>query len=51
LEDNDKNRRKEDDHAERSREEGDEIEQGDHLQEDQREGARELHDPEERERA
>jgi hypothetical protein len=35
LEDNNKDRRKEDDCAERSREEGDEIEEGDHLQEDQ----------------
>jgi hypothetical protein len=50
LEDNNKNRKKEGDRAERSREESDEIEEGDHLQEDQREGAQELRGPDDRER-
>jgi hypothetical protein len=50
LEDSDKNRRKEGDCAERSREEGDEVEEGDHLQEDQHEGTRELHYSDDRER-
>jgi hypothetical protein len=50
LEDNNENRKKEGDRAERFREEGDEIEEGDHLEEDQREGARELHGIDDRER-
>jgi len=49
LEENNNNRKKEGDHAENSGEEKDEIEEGDHLQEDQREGARELRGPGDRE--
>jgi hypothetical protein len=49
LEDSYKSRKKEGDRTERSREEDDEIEEGDHLQEDQREGTRELHGPDYRE--
>jgi hypothetical protein len=51
LEDNDKDRRKEEGYAERSRKEGDKIEEGDHLQEDQCEGAQELRGADDRERA
>jgi hypothetical protein len=50
LDDNNENRKKENDHAERYLEEGDEIEEGEHLQEDQREGSQELHDTGDRER-
>jgi hypothetical protein len=42
LKDNNKQRRKKSGDAERSREEGEEIEDSDHLQEDQRERAREF---------
>jgi hypothetical protein len=51
LEDNNKNRRKEEDYAERSRKEGDEIEEGDHLQEDQREAPKEFRAAEDLEQA
>jgi len=50
LEDNNKNRKKEGDRAERPREKDDEIEEGNHLEEDQREGARELHGADDRAR-
>lgn len=50
LEDNNKNRKKEGDRAERPREKDDEIEEDNHLEEDQREGARELHGADDRER-
>ena len=50
MDDYNESGKQEDDRAERSREEGDEIEQGNHLQENQREGARELHDAGERKR-
>jgi len=50
LDDNKKNRKKENDRAERSRQEGDEIEECCHLQENKREGTQELHDAGDRER-
>jgi hypothetical protein len=43
LDDYDESGKKEYGHADRSREEGDEIEEGDHLQENQGENAQELH--------
>ena len=49
MDDDNENRKKEGHRAENSGEEKDEIEEGDHLQEDQREGARELHGAEDRE--
>ena len=49
MEDKNKSSGKKGDHAERPREECKEIEQGDHLQEDQREGDRKPHATDDRE--
>jgi hypothetical protein len=49
LDDDNENRKKEGHRAETPGEEKDEIEEGDHLQEDQREGPRELHGADDRE--
>jgi hypothetical protein len=50
LDDNNKSTKKDDDRAEKSREEDNEIEKGDHLQVDQCEDTREFHVAEDLER-
>jgi hypothetical protein len=49
LDGDNENRKKEDYRPEKAGEEKDEIEEGDHLQKDQREGAREVHGANDRE--